>query len=89
MEAGHSVISSESKMRESMRHPTAIQAMTVFQTSPRISTVTDTKGQEMDPQTARREQVSVSWTTWEMPWQSDGCPLTGKQGVEEEEGARA
>lgn len=88
MEAGHSVISLESKMKESMRHPTAMQAMTVFQTSPCISTITDTKGQEMDRQTTHKEQVSVSWTTWEMPWQSDGCPLTGKQGVEEE-GAHA
>ena len=67
-----------------MRHPAAIKAMTVFQTSPRVSTVTDTKGEEMDPQTTQVKQVSVSWT-WEMPWQSDGCPLTGKQGVEEEE----
>lgn len=45
----------------------------------------------MDPQTTGEKQGSVSWTTaWEMPWQSGGCPLTGKQkereGEEESKG---
>lgn len=56
MEAGHHVTFSEPKVKLSIRHRTAMQVMTLFQTSPCISTGINTEG----PQTTQKTRLVLA-----------------------------